>query len=122
MLLTQYLPNIRRQILPIEHLDYNSPSQDGRKPGLFSIIESSVEIQHIYSMKTKVKTYNSNVKSILMYGSECWKMTVADIKNCEEFQNRYLKRILQVFWPNEINNQVLRERTQEKHKALRKQL
>ena len=65
-----------------------------------------------YSVNTKVKMYNSNVKSILMYGSECWKMTAADIKNCEAFQNRCLRRRLRMFWQNKIRNQVMRERTQ----------
>ena len=67
---------------------------------------------NIYSLKTKVKIYNSNVKSILMFGSECWKMTVANMKKCKAFQNRCLRRILRVFWLNKITNQVIRERTQ----------
>ena len=65
----------------------------------------------LYSVKTKLKIYNSNVKSVLMYGSECWKMTVADIKKCEAFNNRCLRRIIRVFWPNKISNIELRERT-----------
>ena len=66
-----------------------------------------------------MKIYDGNVKSILMYGSECWKMTAADMKKCEAFQNRYLRRILRVFWPNKNSNQVLKKRTQtqeRKHK------
>ena len=65
----------------------------------------------IYSLKTKVKIFNSNVKSVLMHGSECWRITMADIKKCEAFQNRCLRRILRIYWPNEISNQQLRERT-----------
>ena len=65
----------------------------------------------VYSVKTKVKIYNSNVKSILMYGSECLKMTVVDMKKCEAFQNRCLRRILSVLRPNKISNQVLRRQS-----------
>ena len=27
-----------------------------------------------YNLKTKLRLYNSNVKSILLYGSECWRV------------------------------------------------
>ena len=65
----------------------------------------------IYSLKTKVKIFNSNVKSVLMYGSECWRITMGDIKKCEAFQNRCLRRILWIYWPNKISSQQLRDRT-----------
>lgn len=35
---------------------------------------------------------------------------VADIKKCEEFQNRCLRRILKVFSPNKISSNFMRER------------
>ena len=43
-------------------------------------------------------------------GSECRKMTVADPKKFEVFNNRSL-RIIRVFWPNKITNVELRKRT-----------
>ena len=46
----------------------------------------------LYNVKTKLKIFNSNVKSVLMYESECWKMTVADIKKCEAFNNGCIRR------------------------------
>ena len=73
---------------------------------------SQVWKSSLYSVKTKVRIYNSNVRSVLMYGSECWKMTVADTKKCEAFNNRCLRRILRVFWPNKITNMELRKRTE----------
>ena len=39
-------------------------------------------------------------------------MTVADTKKCEAFNNRCLRRILCVFWPNKITNVELRKRTE----------
>ena len=39
-------------------------------------------------------------------------MTVANTKNCEAFNNRCLRRILHVFWPNKITNVELRKRTE----------
>ena len=66
----------------------------------------------IYSLNTKVKIFNSNVKYVLMYGSECWGITIGDIRKFEAFQNRRLGRILRIHWPNKISaHQQLRERT-----------
>ena len=31
-----------------------------------------------YSRNTKVKFYNSTVKSVLLYGNECWRVTKTD--------------------------------------------
>ena len=50
-----------------------------------------------------MKIYNSDVKSILMCGSECWKITAPNIKKCKAFPKRILRRILGVFWPNKIS-------------------
>jgi hypothetical protein len=36
---------------------------------------SQVWKSSLYSVKTKMRIYNSKVRSTLMYGSECWKMT-----------------------------------------------
>ena len=65
----------------------------------------------IYSVKTKVKIFNSKVKSVLVYGSECWRITMCGIRKCEAFQNRCLRRILRIYWPKKMSNQQLRERT-----------
>jgi hypothetical protein len=48
---------------------------------------------------------------VLLYGSECWKATKYDIKKCESFHTRCLRGILRIFWPNNISNEKLRERT-----------
>ena len=29
-----------------------------------------------YSLRTKIHLYNSNVKSVLLYGSECWRIII----------------------------------------------
>ena len=34
-----------------------------------------------YTTKTKIRLYNSNVKSILLYGSECWRVVKGDMIN-----------------------------------------
>ncbi|KAK3515953.1 hypothetical protein QTP86_004679, partial [Hemibagrus guttatus] len=62
------------------------------------------------SIHTKIKIFRSNVISVLLYGSECWKTTTAIEQKLEVFQNKCLRRILKIFWPNTISNEELRRR------------
>ena len=64
-----------------------------------------------YSMKTKLKLYNSNVKSVLLYGSECWRVMKGDMNKVSSFHNTCLRRICRIFWPNQISNAELHSRT-----------
>ena len=59
-----------------------------------------------YTTKTKIRLYNSNVKSTLRYGSECWRMAKIDA-----FHNRCLRKICRIFWPNKISNVDLYKKT-----------
>jgi hypothetical protein len=45
-----------------------------------------------YSLSTKIHLYNSYVKSVLLYGSECRRIIESDIKKVEVFHNSYLPR------------------------------
>ena len=64
------------------------------------------------NLRTKLKIYRSNVLGVLLYSSECWKMTQSIIHKLETFQNKCLRRILQIFWPNTITNEELLKRTE----------
>ena len=60
-----------------------------------------------YSIKTKLKLYQSCVLSTLLYGSECWRTTQSDLDKLSTFHTKNLRRILKIFWPNTISNQEL---------------
>ena len=64
-------------------------------------------------LKTKLKLFNSNVKHVLLYGSETW----MHIKNIEhKFQviiNNCLRRILNIRWLERISNEELWRRTKQ---------
>ena len=49
--------------------------------------------------KTKLRIFNSNVKSVLLYGSETWRETNALIKQVQVFINKCLRQILGIRWP-----------------------
>jgi hypothetical protein len=62
-------------------------------------------------MKTKLNIFNSNVKAVLLYGCETWKVTNSITQKLQSFINRCLRRILNVRWPDGISNRMLWEKT-----------
>ena len=42
------------------------------------------------SLKTKIRIFNSNVKSVLLYGSETWRLTKTLLSKVQTFVNKYL--------------------------------
>ena len=62
---------------------------------------------------TKVRLFNSNVKSVLLYGAETWRTTKASMKKIQTFINQCLRRILRIHWPETISNENLWARTQQ---------
>lgn len=65
------------------------------------------------TLRTKIKLFNSNVKSVLLYGCETWNITSEDSNALQVFVNRCLRRILRVFWPTTISNNDLWRKTQQ---------
>ena len=65
------------------------------------------------SLWTKRRVFNSNVKSVLLYGSETWRLTKKIITQLQTFINRRLRYILGVWWPRKISNKELWQRTQQ---------
>lgn len=45
-----------------------------------------MEIQSVYSRKIKLRLYKRNGLSVLLYGSECWRMTGKDNRGLATFQ------------------------------------
>ena len=60
---------------------------------------------------TKLRIFNSNVKSVLLYGSETWRMTQKTVSKLQTFINKCLRRILGIYWPAAISNANLWETT-----------
>ena len=76
---------------------------------MLKIIWKSKKLSH----NTKIRIFRSNVVSGLLYGCELWKVHVTTTisRMLEVFQNRYLRRILNIFWPNTISNIELHRKT-----------
>ena len=71
--------------------------------GAFTSLKSIWKSSSI-SLKTKVCIFKSNVLSVLLYGAESWKVTKSVCQKLEVFQNKWLQRILGIYWPNKILN------------------
>ena len=54
--------------------------------------------------KTKQRIFDSNLKSILLYGAETWKTTVVLSATNQLFVN---DRILGIRWPEKVANEEL---------------
>jgi hypothetical protein len=59
------------------------------------------------SIKTKLKNFKSNIKSVLLFACETWKSTKTILKDLQTFINRWLRKIFKIFWLNTISNEEL---------------
>ena len=58
-----------------------------------------------YSIRTKTRIFNSNVLTVLLYGSETWRMTKRDEDKLDSFQHKCLQKILKIQWPMKVTNE-----------------
>ena len=67
--------------------------------------------------RTKIRIFNTNVKSVLLYGAETWMHTKRTHAKLQTFVNRCLRQILRIRWPEIISNKDLWKKTQQKSVA-----
>jgi len=65
------------------------------------------------STRTKLHIFRSNVKSVLLCGSETWKVAKTTTSKLQMFVNLCLRKILNIHWPEVISNEELWRRTEE---------
>ena len=61
----------------------------------------------VISRKTKLRIFNTNVKSVLLYGSETWRVTKANSTKLQTFINKCLRSIMGIHCPEVITNEEL---------------
>ncbi|VDO83765.1 unnamed protein product [Schistosoma mattheei] len=59
------------------------------------------------STNTKVRIFNANVKTVLLYGAETWTTTKTIIQKIQVFINSCLSKILRIGWPDTISNNLI---------------
>jgi hypothetical protein len=60
-----------------------------------------------YSTQTKLCIFNTNVKAALLYGCETWKNSKSITAKLQFFINKCQRKILRIFWPDQITNKEL---------------
>ncbi|CAH2319297.1 Hypothetical predicted protein [Pelobates cultripes] len=63
------------------------------------------------TLTIKIRLFNSNVKSVLLYRAETWRTTKNTNKRIQTFINSCFRRILHIRWPDTVSNTNLWERT-----------
>jgi len=56
------------------------------------------------SKEVKIQIFNTNVKSVLLYACETWKITNQITRRLHRFVNKCLRRIMNIKWTNKITN------------------
>ena len=65
------------------------------------------------SLRNKIRIFNTNVKSVLLYGSETWRVTKTSTHKLQTFINKCLRNILTIRWPEVVSNEHLWDRTKQ---------
>ncbi|KAH9595475.1 F-BAR domain only protein 2, variant 2 [Schistosoma haematobium] len=63
------------------------------------------------STNIKVRIFNTDVKTVLLYGAETWRTTTTIIKKVRVFINSVLYKIFNIHWSDTISNSLLWEGT-----------
>ncbi|VDP23249.1 unnamed protein product [Schistosoma margrebowiei] len=97
-------------------IDEHSGSDADVKARIGNARATYLQLKNIWNSKqlstnTKVRIFNTNVKTVLLYGVEIWRTTKAIIQKIQMFINSCLRKILQIRWPDTISNNLLWERT-----------
>ena len=66
---------------------------------------------NIYTLRSKLRLFNTLDKPVLLYGSEAWKVNEGDNRKVDTFFFRYLRRILQIRWPYVVSNKNILAKT-----------
>ena len=65
---------------------------------------------------TKIRLFNTNVKSVLLYGAETWRMNKTMLKRIQTFVNQCLRNRLGIQWMDKVSNKDLSGREPTKFK------
>ena len=81
------------------------------KARVASIILQKLWKSRDITTSVKLQLFNSNVKSVLLYGSETWRTTKSTLRKVQVFINKCLvQQILRIRWPEKIRNEEQWER------------
>ena len=89
--------------------DQDVKARTGKARAAFIMLKNVCASQEI-RMTTKMRIFNANVKTVLLYGAETWRMTKATLRKIQTFLNTCLRRIFNIRWPEKVTNEELWQR------------
>ena len=96
-----------------ERTDRDVAERVKKSPGAFGMLNTAWRAT-TYSNTTKIRIFDTNVKSVLVYGCATWKLTKTVIHQLQVLVNRCIRRILKIFRPVQISNQELWARAKQR--------
>ena len=64
--------------------------------------------------RTKLRVFGLNVKAVLFYDAETWRLTKELKQKLQVFINKCLRSILRIWWPRRIRNEELWRQTEQR--------
>jgi len=86
--------------------DQDIHTRIGKAAGVFNTLQPIWQSTKL-SLNTKLRIYNSNVISVLLYGCETWRVLKSSMAKIQVFVNRCLHQIRGVRWYNRLRNEKL---------------
>ncbi|BHF62050.1 Cytoplasmic dynein 1 heavy chain 1 [Sparganum proliferum] len=77
---------------------------------VFSSLRKCLWNRRDLSIATKIRVYRASVRSVLLYGCECWALRVEDERKLEIFNHHCLRIILRVKFTDFVPNETVRAR------------
>lgn len=90
--------------------DVDTRSRINKARVVFNMLRNIWSSKNI-STNTKIRIFNSNVKQVMLYGSETWRTTKHTTHRLQTFINSCLRRILNIWWKDKVSNVDLWKRT-----------
>ena len=99
-------------------INKNGGTEEDVKARIQKAIAAFIMLRRIWRAKqiktnTKLRIFNSNVKTVLLYGSETWRSTQNTLKRIQTFINKCLRKILHLKWTDKISNTTLWKMTKQ---------
>ena len=89
--------------------DFDVKARIGKARAAFVMLRN-IWASKVISNRTKLRIFNSNIKSVLLYGCETWRTTKTIQRKLQAFFNTCLRRIFNIRWQDKIRNEDLWER------------
>ena len=105
------LEEVREFTYPVSVIDSDGGTEADIRSRIGKARVAFAQLKKVWkSTQIKIKTFNSNVKSVLLYGAETWKTTGGIMKRLQTFINGCLRRILKLKWQDKVKNEEVWER------------